>query len=345
MSNKYHMAVVTEPGKIEFQERLLPELGTNDVLIKVRAASICGSDLHIYKGKHPSAPLPVAVGHEVSGEVVQIGENVSSVALGDRVAVEPVIACGKCHFCLRGKYHLCTKISFQYRQGQGGFAPYFMTNERWLHELPENITYEEGALVEPLSVAIHAVTRGSVNIGQTGAIFGAGAIGLLILMVIKHAGVGDIFVVDIQEHRLEKAKALGASSVLNNLKSDAVEQIFQMTNRLGVDKAFEAVGIEATLVQSLNVLKKGGRAVLAGIFERPEVCIPANIFVQKEITLSGSQGYCWDFQEAVKLAQYGTVQLNQLITHVLPLEELRDGFELLIDPKNKAIKVVIQVDH
>ncbi len=345
MNVRYPMAIVVAPEKIEFQDRKLPALGTNDVIIKVKAASICGSDLHIYKGKHPSAPLPVAVGHEVSGEVVRIGEHVSSVALGDRVAVEPVIACGKCHFCLRGKYHLCTNISFQYRQGQGGFAPYFMANERWLHKLPENISYEEGALIEPLSVAIHAVTKGCVNIGQTGVIFGAGAIGLLILMVMKYAGVGDIFVVDIQEHRLEKAIALGASSVLNNLNTDAVEQIFKMTNRLGVDKAFEAVGIEATLVQSLEVLKKGGTAVLAGIFERPEVRIPANIFVQKEITLTGSQGYCWDFQEAVKFVEHSDVQLSQLITHVIPLGELHDGFELLMDPENKAIKVVIKVDR
>ena len=345
MNTDYHTAIVTEPGIIEFQERALPELGTKDVLIKVKAASICGSDLHVYKGKHPSAPLPVAVGHEVSGEVVRIGGNVSGVALSDRVAVEPVIACGKCHFCLRGKYHLCTKISFQYRQGQGGFAPYFVVNERWLHKLPEDISYEEGALIEPLAVAIHAVTKGCISIGQTGAIFGAGAIGLLILMVMKHAGVGDIFVVDIQDHRLEKAIALGASSVLNNLNTDVVEQIFRMTNRLGVDKAFEAVGIEATLVQSLNVLKKGGTAVLAGIFERPEGYIPANVFVQKEITLTGSQGYCWDFQEAVKFVEHNDVQLSQLITHVLPLGELHDGFELLMDPKNNAIKVVIKVDH
>ena len=168
MNTDYHTAIVTEPGIIEFQERALPELGTKDVLIKVKAASICGSDLHVYKGKHPSAPLPVAVGHEVSGEVVRIGGNVSGVALSDRVAVEPVIACGKCHFCLRGKYHLCTKISFQYRQGQGGFAPYFVVNERWLHKLPEDISYEEGALIEPLAVAIHAVTKGCISIGQTG---------------------------------------------------------------------------------------------------------------------------------------------------------------------------------
>jgi len=248
------MAMVTSPGKVEFQEKKLPELSPKEVLIGVKASSICGSDLHIFKGKHPSAPLPVAVGHELSGEVLTVGDEVSNLREGDRVVVEPVITCGQCHFCQRGEYNLCTQISFQYRKGQGGFAPYFIADGDWVHKLPDGISFEEGALIEPLSVALHAFKKGNLQSGHTVAIFGAGAIGLLILLLTRLSGAGGVFIVDVQNYRLEKAKLFGASYVLNNSKEEPVPNILEKTSQLGVDRAFEAVGLESTFVQSLKVL-------------------------------------------------------------------------------------------
>ncbi len=338
------MAFVTAPGKVEFREKSLPKLSSKDVLIKVKATAICGSDLHIFKGKHPAAPLPVAIGHELSGEVLRIGNRVSKVKEGDRVVVEPVIVCGECYFCRRGEYHLCMNISFQYRKGQGGFAPYFVVEEDWVHPLPEDVSFEEGALVEPLSVAIHAMKKGNLRFGQSIAIFGAGAVGLLVLVLSRLAGAGEVFVVDVQEHRLKKAKELGAFETFDNSKEDAAERILEKTSKLGVDRSFEAVGLEGTLVQSLKVLKKGGTAILVGIFENPEVRIPANIFVQREISLIGSQGYCWDFQTALKMLERGEVKLKEIITHVLPLSSLEEALELLMDPKSKATKVIIKYE-
>ena len=303
MVKTYPMALVTAPGKIEFREYPLPKLSALDVLIRVKATAICGSDLHIFKGKHPFAPLPVAVGHELSGEVLRVGKKVSKVKEGDRVVVEPAIICGSCYFCRRGKYHLCLNISFQYRKGQGGFAPYFVAQEDWVHLLPEKVSYEEGALVEPLAVAIHAVKKGNLQIGHSVAIFGAGAIGLLVLNLSRLSGAGEIFVVDVHAHRLKKAKELGASVTLDNSRGNAVEKILEKTSQLGADRSFEAVGLEGTLVQSLKALRKGGISILVGIFENPEVKIPANIFVQKEISLMGSQGYCWDFQTGLRDAR------------------------------------------
>lgn len=340
----YPMGMVTAAGKVEFVEQRLPELGENDVLIRVKASAICGSDLHIYRGKHPSAPLPVAIGHELSGQVIKIGENVTRIVEGDRVTIEPVIACGVCHFCRQGSYHLCKDISFQYRVGQGGFAPYFVVDENWAHILPDNISYEEGALLEPLSVAVHAVRRANFGLGMTSVIFGDGAIGLLTLLVLKYAGGGKTYLAGIQEHRLRKAEQLGADAVYNNLEQDVIQGILDATDGLGVDRSFEAVGIESTLVQSLSVLKKGGTAVLLGIFEEPEVRLPANTFIQKEISLVGSQGYNWDFQRAQKLAADNNFPLGELITHTLPLDRLQEAFEILLDERNEAIKVVIQVD-
>ncbi len=344
MIQTYPMAIVSAPGKVEFQEKRLSDLSPKEVLIGVKASSICGSDLHIFKGRHPSAPLPVAIGHELSGEVLKIGKEVSRLKEGDRVVVEPVITCGQCCFCQSGEYNLCTQISFQYRKGQGAFAPYFIAKEDWVHPLPEGISYEEGALVEPLSVSLHAFKKGNLRPAHQVAIFGAGAIGLLLLLLTRRSGKGNIFVVDVQDYRLKKAKAFGASHILNNWEEDATRKILDETSQLGVDRVFEAVGLENTLVQSLKVLKKGGTSVVVGIFENREVQIPVNLFIQKEISLIGSQGYCRDFQSALKLLEDREICLKEMVTHVLPLASLQKGFELLMDPKSEAIKVVIKSD-
>lgn len=344
MEKTYPMAFVTAPGQIEYREKKLPELHRHGVLVKVKATSICGGDLHIFKGKHPAAPLPVPIGHEISGEVLKIGRNVSKVKEGDKVVVEPVIICGQCVFCQRGEYNLCSNISFQYRKGQGGFTPYFIADEDWVHQLPQRTPFEEGALIEPLAVAVHAVKKGGVQFGHTAAIFGAGAIGLMVLLLTKLSGAGETFVVDVQDFRLEKARELGASEAINGSRQDPVEYISSRTEALGVDRAFEAVGTEKTLVECLKVLKKGGTSIVIGLFEDREIRIPANIFVQKEIALIGSQGYCWDFQVALKLVEGGNLKLGALITHTMPLSALQDAFELLIDPRSMAIKVVIQID-
>jgi 2-desacetyl-2-hydroxyethyl bacteriochlorophyllide A dehydrogenase len=339
----YTMAVVTTPGKIEFQERSLPERGPHDVTLQIRAAAICGSDLHVFKGRHPSARLPSAIGHEISGQVVGVGKEVTRVKEGDRVTVEPVIACGTCEFCRRGQYHLCTRISFHYREGQGGFAQYFVANEAHVFRLPDGITYEEGALIEPLSVALHAVKNAGIRLGQSWAIFGIGAIGLLVLMLAKRASGGFVFVIDVNSYRLHKALEFGANRVINSHQEDALEVILDLTEQLGVDHSFEAVGIEATLVQSMKALKKGGAATLLGIYENPLAAIPANLIVQREITLRGSQGYNWDFQDSLTLLKEGVLALDPLITHRLPLEKLHEGFELLLNPESEAIKVVMQI--
>lgn len=341
MSRTRPMAFVTQPGKIEVRECPIPALGELDVLIKVRATSLCGSDLHIFRGKHPTATLPVPVGHEVSGEVEEIGSGVTRIKPGDRVTVEPVIICGNCDYCQRGDYHLCLNISFQYRQGQGGITTHFIASERWVHLLPDGLSYLAGALLEPLAVAVHAVKLSNLNITDKVAIFGAGAIGLMILQVSRAVGAGDIFITDIRDSRLGTALDLGASEVFNSSEYDVVKMILERTDSLGVHRAFEAVGLEKTLVQTLQSLQKGGKAVLVGLFEADNISIPANIFVQKEITLTGSQGYHWDFQRAIELVRKGSIDLERMITHQFPLEKTQDAFDTLVNPDQDAIKIVI----
>ena len=342
--DEYPMAVVTSPGRVEFKKRALPPLVGHDVLLKVKASSICGGDLHLFKGKHPLASLPMAIGHEISGEVIEIGPAVSRVSAGDRVAVEPVIICEKCYFCLRGEYHLCQNIRYQYSAGQGGFTPYFVASENWVHRLPAFVSYEEGALLEPLAVAVHAARKAQLDLGHSAAIFGAGGIGLFLLQVVKAAGCGSVFIADLLEHRLKTALSLGASQAIKAAREDPVERILKETDNLGVDRSFEAVGLEKTLQQSAQSLKKGGICVLIGLFEDPlNVRFPVNLFAQREIQVRGCRGYCWDFQVALELVKNGQVKLKPLISHQLPLNDLPQAFEILLDPKAQAQKVVIQL--
>jgi 2-desacetyl-2-hydroxyethyl bacteriochlorophyllide A dehydrogenase len=344
MSKTYPMAMITTPGKVEFQTKTLPDLGAKEVLIQVKAAAICGSDLHIFKGLHPSATLPVSIGHEAAGQIIAIGEEVQKQKIGDRVTIEPVITCGKCDFCLRGQYHLCVNVSFQYRKGQGAFATYFIAPEERVFKLPDHLSYEEGALVEPLAVALHAVKKSGIRLGQTCAVFGAGAIGLLVAMLAHRTTGSDVFVTDINPFRLQRAQELGSTKIINSLEVNPVERIMEKTGRMGVDRSFEAVGLEVTLIQALKALKKGGCATLLGIFEKPDAVLPINLFVQREINLAGSQGYCWDFQDSLTLLENNVVDLKKLVTHRLNLVELQQGFEILVKPQNNAIKVVINID-
>jgi 2-desacetyl-2-hydroxyethyl bacteriochlorophyllide A dehydrogenase len=339
----YPMAVISEPGKIEFEDHPMNDLQPDEVRIKVKYAAICGSDLHLFKGLHPSVDLPSAVGHELSGEVVETGPAVTHLKVGDRVTVEPVIACGKCHFCQRGQYHLCQDVSFHYRRGQGAFGAYFVAPARYVFRLPDSVSMETGALVEPLSVALHAVNKCGMRLGQSTAVFGAGAIGLLVVLLASRLTQGKTFSVDINPFRLQKALELGASKAINNLEGNAVETIITETDGLGADFTFEAVGMALTLEQALQSVRKGGLATLIGIFEDPNPKVPVNLFIQKEITLSGSQGYNWDFQDALTILDQNAISLETLITHRFPLEKTQDAFSLLTQRGYQAIKVLIEM--
>lgn len=339
---KYKMAMIPEPGRIEFREVELRDPQLEEVLIKVHAAAICGSDLHLFKGKHPSATLPSAVGHELAGEVYQVGKDVRNFQVGDRVTVEPVIACGQCHYCQRGAYHLCENISFQYRKGQGAFAEYFYAPMHRTYKLSDSISYDEGTLIEPLSVALHAVKKSGISIGQSSAVIGGGAIGLLVSMLLNNLTGIKPFVADINDFRVQRAIDLGAHGIFTHRGEDLVKTVLEHTNGLGVDHSFEAVGMEVTLTQALQAIRKGGKVTLLGIFEDLLPKIPINLFVQREITLSGSQGYAWDFQDSIDLVREGRINLSELVTTRLPLDELQHGFDLLCQPGNNQVKVIFE---
>jgi len=321
-------------------EREVAKPGENQVVIAVKACSICGGDLHIYKGKHPSAPLPVALGHELAGEVVQVGTKVNTVRIGDRVTVEPVLACGECLPCRTGLYGYCHNLSFHYRRGQGAMADYFVVDDRYVYKLPDHLSYEAGALIEPLAVAVHAVKRAKIGLGDKVAIMGAGPIGILVAAVCKAAGAEEIIVADIADIRLETAMVMGATRTVNSMRESVVEVVREMTGGRGIGKTFECVGREETFVQAMTCLCKGGQATMLGIFEQPTLEIPATIFVAQEITVQGSQGYCWDFETALGLTN--KIDLGRIISHEFALSDIDRAMKTALDTKEKAVKIILK---
>ena len=247
---------VYEPFKVHFLTKRIEKLQEDEVLIKVRASAICGSDLHIARGMHPSAPLPVTIGHEFSGDVVAIGKNVHNIGLGERVTVEPCIVCGECEACRHGDYGYCEHITFTYRNGDGAMADYVVVKSPYVYSLPDYLSYETGALIEPLAVATHAVRRADVRLGEQVLIIGAGAIGMMTAAMCRRSGAAEVIVADFSESRLEMALKVGATRVINSKKTDLEVEVMRLTEHRGVDKSFECVGRESCFNQAIMTLKR-----------------------------------------------------------------------------------------
>ena len=331
---------VCAPLTVDFLSRPVRPLGPDEVLIHIRASAICGSDLHIFKGKHPSAPLPCTIGHEFSGDVEAVGEQVTAIRPGQRVTVEPCVVCGTCDACRHGDYGYCEHISYTYRMGDGAMADFIVVRAPYVYPLPEGLGYEEGALIEPLSVAVHAVRRANIQMGETVLVIGAGAIGMLVAALCRRRGAGEVIISDMSDARLAMAKALGATTAVNVAQTDLEAYIAEHTHGKGVQKSFECVGCQATFLQAMNTLCRNGTATVVGIYENPQITIPASRFVTHEIHVQGSQGYCWDFPVALKLA--GELPLQKLVTHVFPLEQLQAALETCLDREKGAVKVILK---
>lgn len=331
---------VCEAMKVDFLTQEVPNPAADEVLIKIKASAICGSDLHIFKGKHPAVSLPVTIGHEMSGDVVAVGEGVTHVQIGTRVTVEPCIVCGTCEACRHGDYGYCEHISFTYRNGDGAMADYITVKAPYVYPLPDAISYETGALIEPLSVATHAVRRADIKLGETVLVIGAGAIGMLVAAICKQCGAKDVIITDFSDARLAAAKELGATVTINTGNEDLTQKLDEITNGKGVDKSFECVGREETFHQAILSLRRNGLATIIGIFENPNINIPASRFVTHEIRVQGAQGYCWDFPIAIELAK--SINLQRLITHTFPLSQLQQALETCFDRNAGSIKVLLK---
>ncbi|MEK5393431.1 2,3-butanediol dehydrogenase [Margalitia sp. FSL K6-0131] len=330
-----------------------PIVKKGEVKIKVEWCGICGSDLHEYTAgpifipsetPHPLTgdKAPIVMGHEFSGQVVEVGEDVKKVQVGDRVTVEPIYSCGECDACKQGKYNLCETMGFYgLAGGGGGFSEFASIPEHMIHKLPENVSYEQGALVEPSAVALHAVKQSKVKVGDKVAVFGTGPIGLLVIEALKAAGASEIYAVELSEQRREKAVELGAIGVDPN-NVDAVEQIQTLTNG-GVDVAYEVTGVPPVLTQAINSTKFNGETMIVSIFEKEAPIHPQNIAL-RERTVSGIIGYRDVFPAVIRLMAQGYFPADKLVTKRITLDEVIDeGFEGLLKEKNH-IKILVKAE-
>lgn len=340
MEFKTRVGRVCAPEQVDFLERVLPSPELGEVIIQVKASAICGSDLHIYKGKHPAVLLPATIGHEFSGDVVAVGEGVKQVAIGDRVTVEPCITCGNCEACRHGDYGYCESISFTYRNGDGAMADYVKVRAECVYKLPAHLSYKAAALIEPLSVATHVVRRADIRLGEKVLVIGAGAIGTLVSALCRISGASEVVVVDYSESRLRFAKEMGATRIVNPAHGESVENVVcNLTGGTGMDKTIECVGRESTVIQAMETLRRNGLATIVGIFEEPRINIDAMRFINYEIRVQGAQGYCWDFPVALRMSR--EIDCEKLITHVFQLAQLQEAFETCLDRDAGSMKVLL----
>lgn len=335
------MAWVESAKNLAFRESELPPLKENEILIKTEYSAVCGSDLHLYLDVHPYVKAPSAIGHELSGYAAAVGSGVKKIKVGDLIAAEPILVCGDCDYCLRGNYHMCNTVSYQYRKGQGGYTDYFIIEERWAHQMPKNISSKEAALIEPLSVAVHGVEKAGGMLGKTVTVMGAGTIGVLTAALCREKGAAKVWITDLNDHRLRMAEPLSGAIGLNAKELDVAEKIKEETGGTGCDIVIECTGTERCAAQALDLVRKLGIIVQMGISAKPFKDYPYSRILAKEITLKGSQGYCFDFEKSISLIQAGRIKLEEYITDVFPYTRINEAFETVMAPDTKCMKALI----
>lgn len=336
------MAWVEKANRIEFRETEIPKLKPEEVLLKTQYSAICGSDLHLYYDKHPFVKAPSTIGHELSGVVVEIGSSVKGIKKGDLIAPEPILVCGECDYCIRGEYHMCNNVSYQYRRGQAGFTDYFIVDARWAHKVPPHVDAKSAALIEPLSVAIHGVEKAGELLGKNVTVIGAGAIGTLVASVCKLKGAAKVWIIDLNNHRLKMAEKLSEAKGLNPNDINVVEEVIEKTNGLGCDVVIECTGVEGCAKDALAMVRKLGTIVQMGISSKHFTDYPYANLLSKEITLKGSQGYCFDFETAISILEEGRIDLSKYITDIFPYTEINEAFETVASPSTKSMKILIK---
>ena len=337
--------LLTEYSKLEMADLPVPQPAAEEVLIRVEACGICGSDVHGYDGSSGRRIPPLVMGHEAAGTIESVGSAVSNYKKGDRVTFDSTIYCGKCEYCKKGAMNLCGNrevlgVSTPEFRRAGAFADYVVVPARVLYALPATVSFEEAAMVEPLSVAVHAVALSEIKKGSTALVVGAGMIGLLVLQSLKEAGCSQIIVSDIDDTRLKLARDLGATATINAKTSDAIEEVKKLTQGAGVDTALEAVGSTPTIKAAIESVKRGGTVTLIGNIS-PTAEIPLQAVVSRQIRLQGSAASAGEYPQAIDLIARGAVTVKPLITAVAPLEDGAQWFTRLHNREANLMKIVL----
>lgn len=338
---------MTSLKEMEIREIAVPVPTEDQVLIKLDYVGICGSDVHYYEhGKIGSFIVngDFILGHECAGTIVAIGPTVRSLKVGDRVALEPGSTCGQCEFCKGGKYNLCPDVEFLATPPYNGcLMNYIVYPENMAFKLPDHVSTKEGALVEPLAVGLHAASQGGVKLGDKVVVLGAGCIGLMTLLACKAFGAIDVIVVDVIEKRLEFAKKLGASFVINAKHENVRDRVEELTGGKGVDKVFETAGSEFTIQQTPYLIKRGGTIVLVGFAPKDIIEYDFMQILMKEAELKSVFRYRNLYPAAIGAIADGKIDVKGMITHEFDFEDSKKAFDFVIDNKNDVVKAMIKI--
>lgn len=329
-------------GRIEREEVATPRPRKGEVLIRVAWCGICGSDVHAFQGKHPFIDFPIVQGHEFSGTIERIGSGVEGLKVGDRVTVLPSLVCGKCFSCTHHRENICRELRVLGCQAPGAFADFVVAPGAQCFNLPGKVSLRDAALVEPLAVGVHACRRGGLRGGENVVVIGAGTIGLMTMMTAKALDC-KVLQTDVVDYRLKLARKLGADSVWNAASGDAAKAAARRFGTAGADVVFECAGSPKSVAQAFAMSRKGSRIVMTAVYTQ-DMTVPMGIVQDWELQVVGTLMYrAKDYRAAIKYLRTGQVRPQPIVTHEIALEDLSEGYRVLLDPKQEKIKVVVRV--
>ena len=338
--------VHTKPYHLKYTDFQDPVIQEYEVLIRVKACGICGSDVHGYTGKTGRRIPPLIMGHEAAGIVEFVGANVKIFSKGDRVSLDSTVYCNQCEPCRHGYYNRCQHrqvlgVSIPSFKRHGAFAEFVAVPWWIVSKIPDYLSFKQAALLEPLSIGVHAVNRTPLSTNQTVVVIGAGTIGLCIIQGAKLKGTGKIIVSDINDFRLNIARKLGADVVVNASEADLREKVFEFTNDHGADVTIEAVGLAKTFQQAIDITKTGGHLTVVGLSEKM-VTINMQELVSRELNFSGSYANAGEYRDCVDLVASGRINVDPIISEVLPLSEGQRAFDRLHKAEENLLKIVLK---
>jgi L-iditol 2-dehydrogenase len=333
--------VMTVPGKIEIREVPTPKIGSDQVLLKIQRIGVCGSDIHVYHGKHPYTSYPVVQGHEVSGEIVEVGSAVVGLKVGAKATFMPQVVCGKCYACTHGRYNICDELKVMGFQTTGAASDYFAVPSDRIISLPDKVDYDQGALVEPLAVAVHALGRLGDVAGKKLLVLGAGPIGNLVAQAAKGLGAASVMITDLSRFRLDIAARCGIEHCVDSTGIDLPAEVAARFGKDRADAILECVGVEATMDQAIRSARKGSDIIVVGVFgEKGKVDL--GLVQDRELRLIGTLMYREeDYRGALKLLDEGKVSLSPLITRHFPAVEYLKAYEYIEEQRDRSMKIIV----